>query len=193
MFPFQPHTQLRPSPFPNLLGSETFKVFFEVCPGLPFIPEGPARNFGRTIMKLRCPRVPGNGWMDGPISPLLSARFPSAPFLVFHTSPPSSSQRDAPSPAPPSPPSARLYPLPGPGQADAIGASSLRDPALYLSLVSPLPDTSFKSLSGPPGLSANWVDAQFKTPQFAPAIGLRRERRRGKNPAVSQFSANWSI
>lgn len=70
---------------PQPLGSEAFKIFFHVCPGLPFIPVGPDRDFGRaqrTITRLSCPRAPGHGWM-GPFLPHLPPSHNSSSGLCF--------------------------------------------------------------------------------------------------------------
>lgn len=142
-----------PISLPQPLGFEAFKSLFQVCSGLPFIPVGRDRGIGRaqrTTMRLSCPKAPGHGWM-GPFLPH-SLTFPTlTPLLLlgpfFHTSTSHLYKRTCPLPlpsflacflicprlypAPRSPPT----PNPSPGQADVIGASSLRDPVPYLSLV----------------------------------------------------------
>lgn len=129
---------------PQPLGSEAFKILSHVFLGLPFIPVGPDRDFGRvqrTIMRLSCPEPQDmDGWahfflIPPPTHNSCSGLFFILPCLTF-------TKGHALLVCPHfllcfliSP---RLYPFPPepcPGQANAIGASSLRDPVPYLSLI----------------------------------------------------------
>lgn len=132
------------------------------------------------------PRSPRT-WIDGPTCLLLSAHFlKPAPFLdlsylsflIFTKRRSLSSSLEV---LPCFHTVARLYPFPNPGQPDAIGASSLRDPVPYLFGWSPLPDTSFHPSLGPK-VSGHQLDRfhllpiQIKIPWSSLAVGLLRER-----------------
>lgn len=77
---------------PQPLGSEAFKILFHVCLGLPFIPVGPDRDFGRvqrTVMRLSCPEPQDmDGWahfflISPPTHNSCSGLFFILPYLTF--------------------------------------------------------------------------------------------------------------
>lgn len=140
---------------PQPLGSEAFKSLSQVCPGPSFIPVGPDRGFGRAqraILKLSYPKAPRHGWAHFFLALSLSLPTPLLLLRPLSYSPFSPLPKDMPSPCAlhssllhlsiPFPPHSSPH-LSSPGQADAIGASSLRDPVpnsslVYLLLTPPL-------------------------------------------------------
>lgn len=126
-------------------------------------------------------------WMCGPTSSFLSAPAPS-------TTPSHLYQRMRPVPLPSHsalflfPPS--RHPLPSPGQADAIGASSLRDPAPYLSSVRLLFLTSFSPSRRPQalGAGAGWVRAICLPPSSKCSIRLGHRAAGRKMKRIQPFS-----
>lgn len=162
-------------PIPLLLGSEAFKVLFPVWPGLPVIPRGPDQGFGeaqRTTHEAALPRTQDpDGWAPLPLHSL--PRLPPLLLGPFPTSPSHLAIGLCPRPLPsclPSPP-------PRPGQADAIGASSFRDPVPPVSLVcllSPIPPPSVPLRTPEPKTQCHLPPTRLLT-QSALAIGLPSE------------------
>ena len=202
---------LCPAPFPSLLDlkhsrslSESVQAFLSFLWGQLGALEGGKR----TITSLSCPRAPGHGWM-GPLplhsllffllpAPSLDAgsHFSFSPLwknmpshFVLHSSSVSSFFSRL---YPPTP-----HPHLSPEQADAIGASSLRDPVPYLSLVCLLFLTPPSVPLWTPGPRSHcWLDKghlppmPLKTFQSALAIELPREEWQRQNPAIFQTSAS---
>lgn len=152
-----PTPPVSPSPFPDLLEIRHLRSFsFAASLSRPSFHSCGLWAGRKDHHEAEVPSSPRT-WIDWPACPLLSAHlFKPAPFLgLLYLSFLTFAQRCSLSSSlevlPHFPYGSGLYPFPSPRQPDAIGASSLRDPVPYLSLVC-LPFLTLPSLLRPQGL-----------------------------------------